>query len=144
MPNLALNKIINIIWLSLMMKTVTKSLRHFIKDFKLEAKGRTICFDALIYFKAKEEVILLPTEVHILNIGKDAFDVLYLLHHNIALHHIPDIFDPLNEKFTYSTGKALIIKGTASFYGSYTLSIHPTNKTCSEETLKEIHSKTYN
>jgi hypothetical protein len=126
------------------MKQIFSSIREFIKDFDLEHSEGPICFDAVIYFTTVDKSFQLPTEVQIMTIGQKKIDVIYLLHPDVAKLGIPDIYEDGEFAFIYVTGKALVVKGATPEFGKFTLSIHLQDVECNEETLAEIHAKTYN
>jgi len=126
------------------MKKISASLFEFIKDYDLKKSEDIICFDATIFFSTATKFIQLPTEVHIVTIGESNMNLVYLLHPDVAKLSIPNMLEEGNTAFNYIPGKALVIKGYSSVHGDYTLSIHPINADCSDQTLFEIHSKTYN
>jgi len=126
------------------MKTNTKLLSNFIRDFKLENDDQSVCFKASIEFHAKGVYKKMDTEVHLVTILKTGLSVLYLLDPAVMQNQVPDTIPYIEQLFSYKENEFLSIQGTDGHYGPYTLNIFPLEKNCYPETLDEIRKKENN
>ena len=124
------------------MKTTEPILIDFIIDFDLESPSRgTVCFEAMVQYKAADIYKQLESEVHIITINNKNLTVFYLLAPDISMHHIPDTLYFNADHAIYHKNISLELRGTTAVNGDFVLTITPTTAHCSDPTLYELRAK---
>ncbi len=127
------------------MKTRESLLSDFINDFNLEAaQDDAVCFDASIEFRAKGVYKKMNSEVHIITLKMTGLSVVYLLHPDIARHHIPETIPFSADHFTYLQHAALMIVDHSPLFGKYLITITPLSNACEPQTIAELRAKKFN
>ncbi|MEO7766821.1 MAG: hypothetical protein ABIS01_05315 [Ferruginibacter sp.] len=126
------------------MKITSTILPGFINDFDIVVSEMGVCFDAVINFNLPYQSFNIQSEVHMEAVFSNSFDTVYLLNPAVEVYKMPTFFNVVNHQFIYPGFKGLIITGKMTIFGSYTVSIFPVSRSCSQKTFDELSAKKLN
>lgn len=126
------------------MKITSTILCDFIQDYKLEVSEVGVCFDAIIDFNLPLQNFNLPSEVYMESVFSNSIDTIYLLNPVIELYKLPVYFNDVNYQFLYVKHRGILIAGNLPLFGTFTISIIPKCRTCTQKTFNELRAKKLN
>jgi hypothetical protein len=126
------------------MKLTSNIIADFVKDFDLEVYEFGVCFDAIVNFNLPDQNFNLQTEVHLESALSSKIDTICLLNPIVALYRMPIFFNEVNHQFLYLYRKGLIITGSMTGIGAYSVSIFPRSRYCNPKTLEELKARKFN